>query len=209
MIRAQFRVVLPGDIWVAAVSRSFPDATLRLLTGVPRGDRALELGEVRAEDPGAVADAIRGHSDVSAYQTVFEDDRRTVAQYEATEQGLYEFLWASSLPPEFPVVVEDGEMEFGLTATREQFEAFGEALEARDRRYELLTLVHTDEEDGPVTDRQRECLAVAQRMGYFAVPREATLAAVADELGVDTSTASETIRRGTARVVERFLLERE
>jgi len=67
--------------------------------------------------------------------------------------------------------------------------------------YGLLSVVHTDEEGTLLTDRQRE--------GYFAVPRECTLAELADELGVDRSAASETIRRGTARVVEQFLLSGE
>jgi len=40
-------------------------------------------------------------------------------------------------------------------------------------------------------------------------PRECTLADVAAALDVDKSTASETIRRGTARVVDRFLLRRD
>lgn len=207
MIRARFRMTLADDRWVREVSTSFPDATLRLLTGVPRDDRALELGEVRADHPETVAAAIRRHPDVHDYDQLYAGDRRVVAQYEADEKGLYEFLWASSLPPEFPVVVEDGEMEFGLTATQAQFEAFGAALDDTGRRYELLSLVHTDERDGVLTDRQRECLAVAHREGYFTVPRESTLAAVADELGVDTSTASETIRRATGRLVERFLLD--
>ncbi|WP_276273487.1 helix-turn-helix domain-containing protein [Haloarcula litorea] len=205
VIRARFRMALPEDLWVRAVSTSFPEATLRLLTGVPRGDRALELGEVRAEDPVAVADAIRTHPDITEYDPLHTGDDRVVAQYEAVEQALYEFLWSSSLPPEFPVVVTDGEMTFDLTATRAQFEAFGDALDERDRPYELLSVVHTDADGGLLTERQRECLRVAQRRGYFAVPRECTLATVAAELGVDKSTASETIRRGTARVVSQFL----
>jgi predicted DNA binding protein len=45
-------------------------------------------------------------------------------------------------------------------------------------------------------------------MGYFEVPRDSSLAEVADRLNVDTSTVSETLRRGTARVLERFFLER-
>jgi predicted DNA binding protein len=198
---------LPDDIWVAAVSTSFPDATLRLLTGVPRDDHALELGEIRAADPEAVADAIRRHPDIDSYETVYADDRRLVAQYETVEQGLYEFLWESTLPPEFPVVVRDGTMEFDVTATQVQFDAFGAALDESGRQYELLTLVHTDGADQLLTERQHECLAAAQRQGYFAVPRECTLAEVADELGVDTSTASETIRRATARIVGQYLLD--
>ncbi|RXK46889.1 helix-turn-helix domain-containing protein [Halorientalis pallida] len=209
MIRARFRIVLPADIWVADVSTSFPDATLRLLTGVPRGDHALELGEIRAENPGVVADAIRNHPDISNYEAVFADDRRAIGQYEAVEQGLYEFLWASSLPPEFPVVVEDGEMEFDLTATRDQFDAFGAVLDDSGREYDLLTVVHTEDDGDLLTERQQEFLRGAQRLGYFEVPRECTLAELATELGVDKSTASETIRRGTARVVAQYLFGRD
>lgn len=209
MIRARFRMPLPADIWVTEVSTSFPDATLRLLTGVPRDGRALELGEVRAENADVVANAIRDHPDIHEYDELFLGDRRTIAQYEADEKSLYEFLWESSLPPEFPIIVENGEMEFDITATQEQFEAFGEALDETGRQYDLLTLIHTDEQETVLTDRQRECLTVAQRHGYFAVPRECTLADLADVLDVDKSTASETIRRGTARIVEQFLVNRD
>ena len=209
MIRARFLMPLPADIWVTEVSTSFPDATLRLLTGVPRDGRALELGEVRAENADVVANAIWDHPDIHEYDELFLGERRTIAQYEADEKSLYEFLWESSLPPEFPIIVENGKMEFDITATQEQFEAFGEALDETGRQYDLLTLIHTDEQETVLTDRQRECLTVAQRRGYFEVPRECTLADLADVLDVDKSTASETIRRGTARIVEQFLVNRD
>jgi len=208
VIQARFRMALPEDIWVRQVSTSFPDATLRLLTGVPKGDRALELGEVRAENARTVASDIRAHPDIFEFDQVYAGDRRVIARYEADEKGLYEFLWESSLPPEFPIVVENGDMEFDLTATQEQFDAFGTALDESGRRYDLLSLVHTDGREAVLTDRQRECLAEAHRRGYFDVPRECTLAELAEALGVDKSAASVTIRRGTARVVGQFLIDR-
>jgi predicted DNA binding protein len=197
---------LPEDIWVAEVSMQFPDATFRLLTGVPKNDRAIELGEIRADDPEAAAAALRNHPDTVAYERLIVTDGRAIIQYEAVEQRLYEFLWGSSLPPEFPVIVENGEMEFDLTVTREQFESFGEVLDASGCQYNLIRAVDTGEEDALLTERQQECLSTAQRLGYFDVPRECTLAELANELGVDKSTASETIRRGTSRVVGQFLL---
>lgn len=209
MIRARFRTALSDGIWAHEVSTSFPDATLRLLTGVPRGDRVLELGEVRAENAEPVASAIRGHPDVTRYRQLYADDHRVIGQYEADEKGLYEFLRASSLPPEFPIVVENGEMEFDLTATRDQFEAFGSALEDTGREYELLALVHTDDRERLLTDRQREYLTVAHHRGYFEVPRECTLAELADALGVDKSSASETIRRGAGRVIGQFVVRHD
>lgn len=206
MIRARFRMALSDEIWPYEVSTSFPDATLRLLTGVPKGDCALELGEARAQNPEAVSDAIRRHPDIVGYDELYVDDTRVIGQYEADEKGLYEFLWASSLPPEFPIIVEDGEMEFDLTATQPQFEAFGSALDEMGKQYELLSLVHTENRDQLLTDRQREYLTVAHNHGYFDVPRESTLAEVADTLDVDPSSASETIRRATHRVIEDFVL---
>jgi predicted DNA binding protein len=206
MIRARFRMTLADDIWPYDVSTSFPDATLRLLTGVPKGDRALELGEALAEDPVAISSAIRQHSDIVGYDELYLDDSRVIGQYEADEKSLYEFLWESTLPPEFPIIVEDGEMEFNITATQPQFEAFGAALEEVGKPYELLSLVHTADRDQLLTDRQRNYLLVAHNHGYFDVPRDATLAEVADALGVDPSSASETIRRATDRVVADFLM---
>jgi len=89
--------VLPDDLWVTDVSTSFLEATLRLLTGVPRGDHALGLGEVRAERPEQVADAIRNHPDISGYDQLYAGERRIVGQYDADEKGLDEFLWDADL----------------------------------------------------------------------------------------------------------------
>ncbi len=199
---------LPPEIWVTEVSTAFPDATLRLLTGVPKDGRALELGEVRAENADVIGNEIRNHPDIFEYDELYLGDHRTVAQYEADERSLYEFLWESSLPPEFPIIVENGEMEFDITATQEQFEAFGNALDETGRQYDLLTLVHTEEQETLLTDRQREYLAVAYRRGYFQVPRECTLADLAATLEIDKSSASETIRRAVDRIVGQFLVNR-
>ena len=208
VIRARFRLWLTEGLWVSEVSRSFPNASLHLLTGVPVGDRTLELGETRADDPRAVTDAIRDHPDVLTHELLHCDDERALSKYETRDQALFEFLGGSSLLPEFPLLVEDGVMTFAIPTTREDFEAFGDRLDASGMRYELLSVTHRDGPgEGPLTDRQLECLRVARRMGYFEVPRDCTLAEVADTLGVDTSTVSETIRRGTARVLEQFFVE--
>lgn len=203
-------MMLPPDLWVAKVSKLFPNATFRLLAGVPQGDRALELGEVVGETPKAAVDAMREHPDIPTIECLHLDNQRALTRYEAADQRLYEFLGASSLPPEFPLSVENGRMEFDLTATQAQFDAFGEVLDDSGLQYDLLTVVHTDE-DGTalLTDRQRECLTVALRRGYFEVPRNCTLAEVAELLDIDTSTASETIRRGQARVLKQHLISGE
>jgi len=55
-----------------------------------------------------------------------------------------------------------------------------------------------------MTDAQREALVTAHEMGYFDVPRNATLADVADELGVAPPSLSERLRRAQSHLVGRL-----
>jgi len=57
----------------------------------------------------------------------------------------------------------------------------------------------------PVTPGQEEALRVALEMGYFAVPKAATAAAVATELGVSKSAFLERLRRGQRALLEGVL----
>jgi predicted DNA binding protein len=67
------------------------------------------------------------------------------------------------------------------------------------------------EDDAPVEDRwgltpaQADALRTALELGYFAVPREADAADVADALGVSKSAFLERLRRGLARLLAEAL----
>ncbi|ELZ18450.1 Bacterio-opsin activator HTH domain-containing protein [Haloterrigena salina JCM 13891] len=202
MITASLRIRLPEDAWVAEVSRSFPSATFRLLSGVRTGDRAVELGEVVAENPREVSGAIATHPSIEAHERLAVTDDRSLSKYETTETALYEFVESASLPPEFPIVVRAGWYELDFTGTRDEFDGLRAMLEDATLRYELQSLVEADETATLLTDRQRATLEAALREGYFEVPRECTLDTVAGTLGVDESTASGVLRRGQAKLVK-------
>ncbi|TYL37909.1 bacterio-opsin activator [Natronococcus pandeyae] len=205
MIRAQFRIRLPEGVWVTDLSRRFPDATFRLLAGRRMDDTAVELGEVSTATPDATVDALRAHPAIIRYELLESTDRRAFGKYETTDTDLYDFVELLSLPVEFPVVVRNGWFEFDLTGTQEELEQLRAALEAGDVAYELQTLVHTTDTETLLTDRQRELLETALREGYFEVPRECTLAELAETVGVDKSTASTVLRRGEATLLKWFL----
>lgn len=60
---------------------------------------------------------------------------------------------------------------------------------------------------GDLTARQREALAAAWRAGYYEIPREGSVADVAEALGVAASTAATHLRKAEARLVGRTLGE--
>lgn len=55
---------------------------------------------------------------------------------------------------------------------------------------------------GRLTDRQREAVGVALSLGYYAIPREASLEEVAEALGCAPGTASTLLRRAERTVIE-------
>jgi hypothetical protein len=207
MIDARFRIRLPPDLYIADLSEAFPDATFRLLSGVRSGATAKELGEVLARTPGSVAAAFREHEAVDAYEVLERTDDRLLATYETTDVDLYAFVEAGGFPPEFPIEVRNGFYEFDLTGTRREFDQLRETLEASGTEYELLSKVNKRRSDRLLTRRQEELLAAGLREGYFEVPRECTLADLADVVGVDKSTASGIVRRAQARLITWYLTD--
>lgn len=89
--------------------------------------------------------------------------------------------------------------------------SFGDLLEDRGVDVEVHRVHGRSREDRRVhgfdlTGEQREALVRAARRGYFEVPRRATLADLADDLGISPQAASERVRRGTDAVLGSVLL---
>ena len=56
-----------------------------------------------------------------------------------------------------------------------------------------------------LSEEQREALLIAAKEGYFSIPRETSLAGLAEELGVSSQAASERLRRGMEQLVDEAL----
>lgn len=56
-----------------------------------------------------------------------------------------------------------------------------------------------------LTERQREVLETAYNKGYYEVPKQTTSGAVADELGLDSSTVAEHLQRAERNVLSALL----
>jgi len=127
-----------------------------------------------------------------------EDDRR-----------LYRVRLAPSTPSVYETALDVGAsvIDVGATAEHASFRlrfpdrdalvAFRETLV--DAGIDVTTRALGASDDAAakrLTQKQRETLATAVDAGYFSVPREATLADVAETLGVSRQAASERLRRG-------------
>lgn len=164
------------------------------------------------------------------FESALADDR-TVAestQVVETDYGTqYEVTYARDYPGTdmyAAAVEEDGIFVTGHTRgnrwtiqmrfpDRESFSAFQDACREASLN---VTVEQIDEHDTAphadqygISDPQREILLLATERGYFEVPRESSLADLAEELDVSSQAASERLRRGLDSLVEDALLTPE
>ncbi|WP_336037756.1 helix-turn-helix domain-containing protein [Halobacterium yunchengense] len=116
------------------------------------------------------------------------------------------FAQASLLVVPPVVYTDDGDAVFEVVGDADDLRGLLEALPASVD----ATVERVGEYDRPrgsgasLTDRQREVVAAAVDLGYYDVPREATLEDVAAELDVAASTVSDHLRKAEAEVMGRL-----
>lgn len=146
------------------------------------------------------------------------DNWELVAEKDETVLYLVEFT-APNLPDNLaeegedlvgscnPTVEGDG-ATMSLVGSQETIRSIMEAYEQSGLRPELHKLAEYDGRSAPLdalTDRQIEVLETAYQMGFYDVPRDVSAEAVADELGVDSSTVVETIQRAERNLLATHL----
>lgn len=97
-----------------------------------------------------------------------------------------------------------GWTQVGWFADRAAFDEFRTFWQA-NAEFRLHRLTRDGEPEPPgdgLTDRQREALRTAYELGYFEIPRRASLEEVAAELGVSASSVSERLRRAQTQLIE-------
>lgn len=102
----------------------------------------------------------------------------------------------------------DSGVNFCVVADHDGLEAFHDSLSGSDLTYSVVQV--GDYGGGPrptggLTERQWEVLLCAYEMGYYDIPRDATLADIANRLQIDRSTVCEHIRRAERHVLSNIL----
>jgi hypothetical protein len=204
MPRADLTIDLPEGVWVGDLSRSYPDTTFRILSAFPDGDSGYGLLEINSEDLDEILDRMRAHEAVQSLETVQRVEDRAVVQFETNELPLLLTIQRAQIPLEPPLELVGGEITLHLTAPRDRISAFADQLEALSIPYSLDRIYGDVELSTPLTDTQRELLIAALERGYYDTPRRITLTELAAELGMASSTVSETLHRAEEIVLKEY-----
>jgi predicted DNA binding protein len=212
---AEFDIECP-DLPLVGVASRVPEASVSLTLQFNHGRRPLFVFAVTGGSRAAIERALVETPDVAEYAFVggAGETRRYQAQpaLSLDEQlgdhlddlsGLEALATAEAIIERIEVT-PTGWTQTGWFADREAFDQF-RSFWQRNVGFTLHRLTRAGEPEPPgdgLTDRQREALRIAYELGYFDIPRGASLDEVAAELDISASSASERLRRAQTQLIE-------
>ncbi|MFD1684858.1 helix-turn-helix domain-containing protein [Halobellus litoreus] len=201
---------------LAGVAERASEATLVLEMQYNHGNRPLFLVTVQDGSQATVEAAFTDAYDVGEWTLVGQagDTRRyqVLPALSLEEQlgdhlddlaGLEALATADAIIERIDVV-PGGWRQTGWFADRDAFNKFSSFWQ-RNAGFRLHRLTRDGESEPPgdgLTDRQHEALRTAYELGYFDIPRKASLEDVAAELGISPSSVSERLRRAQTQLIE-------
>ncbi|NIC00879.1 helix-turn-helix domain-containing protein [Halobacterium sp. R2-5] len=204
---AEFRIEIPP---LAEASKAVPEMRFSGKDVVLEDDQARKF---RFAAHGSQFDKFEAALDadptVADYTvlTTTEDSAHYVVTYAATAdtRGTYPIAIEHDIAY-LDIELQDGEYTVrARVPDRDALTALREYCRANDFPF-TLDRIYQETAIGavgnPLTDAQAEAMRVAYEQGYFDSPRQTTLDAIADEIGVSRQAVAARLRRGHKRLIE-------
>jgi len=212
---AEFAIHCPA-LPLTEIAAAVPEADVVVEMQYNHGRRPLFVTHVTHDDPAPVEAAFDSSEFVAEYVLVGRAGETRRYQIEpalslaetlgdALEDldGLRALATAEASIDRIQVTPE-GWIQSGWFADRAAFDDFRAFWQA-EVGFTLRRLTRDGDPEPPgegLTDRQQEALRTAYEMGYFEIPRTASLEAVAAELDISASSLSERLRRAQTQIIE-------
>lgn len=207
MTHAQLTISLPDGTWVKDVTTTHPDATVRVLAGVPGDASGFALVRIHSPDLGAFLADMARHPAITDLTLIQRSDHDATVHFETHAPLLLFSAKASGTPIALPIEIQDGEATVRVTGSRKQIQDLAGKLESHGITYQVETIRDHVDTTQLLSDRQRELVTAAVEHGYYDTPRKCSLTDLATELGIAKSTCSETLHRAEETIIKHFLTE--
>ncbi len=201
---------------LTGVASAVPDATLIIELQFNHGNRPVFLVTVTGGSQTAVESAFTEAYDIGEWTLVGQagetrryQARPTLSFEEQLGDHLDDLAELEALATADAIierieVIPDGWRQTGWFADRQVFGRFSSFWQS-NAGFRLCRLTRDGESEPPgdgLTDHQQEALRTAYELGYFDIPRRASLEDVADELDISSSSVSERLRRAQTQLIQ-------
>jgi len=205
MPQAQLALTIPEQTWIGELSRTYPEARVRILAALAGESAGVGLAEIAAPDLPDLLGEMAAYDEVTEVELLQEYENEALVQFETSMPLLLFAVRDSGVPLEMPFDIEGGEAEWTLTAPQDRLSELGEQLESFGVTFTVDYVQQAIESDKLLTDHQLELVRTAVTEGYYDTPRTCSLTELAETLDIAKSTCSESLHRAEEKIVKQFV----
>jgi predicted DNA binding protein len=190
---------------IGQATATVPESHIELEQIVPIGDGIIPYFWATVEDFDSFEVSVSEYESVDRLEHVATVDNRRLYRVYWDETGEFVDALAESNATVLEGHGSDPWTFRLLFPTREHVTTFREQCAAENIPFDVRRISElSDDVAEPqfgLTGQQYEALRLAVERGYYSIPRETTLADLAQEVGISQQAMSERLRRGTAKVL--------
>jgi hypothetical protein len=202
---AKLRLTVPEEVWIGDLTRQFPEVVIRILAAFSDEEAGVGLAEVEGDSVPELVTRMSEYEDVSHVDVIQHSESKAIVQFETTMPLLLLPARDSGVPLEMPFEIQDGEVNWEVTAPNDRLSALGEQLDTFGIAFTVDRIQQRITDEQLLTERQQRLVEAAVDEGYYDTPRGVSLTELADEVGIAKSTASETLHRAEEAIVKDFV----
>ncbi|NLF87707.1 helix-turn-helix domain-containing protein [Candidatus Bathyarchaeota archaeon] len=190
-----------------------PIKTLELLYFLRQDDKEFAaISQVEFKDPSTKIDQLLEGGYLSEAQVLERQKNGAYIVFLRSGPSLSSTLSMMGIESGYlfpPLGIRDGKVKFSYLGSEQQIKAFLEGIDAVGVHYRILLL--SDLNFSPIsplnrlTEKQRDVLITAYRMGYYDVPRRGNSQDIAKKLGLVDSTVVEHLRKAEQRLIRHII----
>lgn len=210
MPEARLRITVPEAEWVGKLTRNYPDATVRILAALANEwGGGVGLAEIHCNSIEALLAEMEADESIRDHSRLNVTDDRALVQFETNAPLLLLAAQDSGIPLEMPFKIADGEAVWELTAPGDSLSDLGTQLREKGVSFSIDYIQPDISTEELLTESQAEILSEAIEAGYYESPRACSLTELAEEIGLASSTVSETLHRAESKIVKKYAGDEE
>lgn len=204
MASATLSLDISNRVWISEIFREYPDVRIYIEAFLLNDDLSYLVARFESSKPKEIVTWLEQKSNVESVDLFILKDHQATVQLQVFQTIILQTIIGAEIPIIPPIEITENIAYVEFVTTQDRFSNLLPDLHelgVDPQLKEIENAAKGQNEITTLTERQLEVLEIAVGLGYFEVPRKATVEDVAREMNVNKSTASEIIRRGIRDLV--------
>lgn len=205
IVQVKFNITVPKTKWLAKINKKYPELTFNILSKfLLNNNIGNTLFQIKGPTIKEFLSDLKNISNFLTYQILFEGEDFVLLNIKTVDPLILTALMKTQLLLIYPLIIKNGKVEVKAIAERTKIDQFLIELESKNINFSIRSIGSYHEIE-LLTQRQNEILQLANKKGYYDIPRKISLSNLAKELNISPSALSETFRRIHKKISENYL----